>query len=659
MSLGGIAIAIGAMVDAAVVMIENAHKHLERWDHANPGKALQGPERWRVIGDSAAEVGPALFFSLLIITLSFIPVFTLEAQEGRLFSPLAFTKTYAMAAAAGLSVTLIPVLMGYLIRGRIPSEQANPLNRWLIAIYRPLLDVVLRAPKLTIAIAAFIAIVSLWPLQHIGAEFMPRLDEGDLLFMPSALPGLSTGKASELLQQTDRLIKTVPEVASVYGKAGRAETATDPAPMEMFETTIQFKPREQWRAGMTTDKLIEELDRIVRVPGLANIWVPPIRNRIDMLATGIKSPVGVKVAGTDLAEIDRTTAEIERVLKDVPGVSSALAERLTGGRYVDVNIRRDDAARFGMNIADVQSVITTAVGGENIGETVEGLQRFPINVRYPREIRDSVAKLRVLPIITERGQRLVLADVADIRITDGPPMLRSENARLSGWVYVDIRGRDLRSAVRDMQAAVAKSVKLAPGYSVSWSGQFEFLERATAKLKLVVPFTLLIIFVLLYLIFKRASEAALLMATLPFALVGGIWLLYVLDYNLSVAGAVGFIALAGVSAEFGVIMLLYLRTAWDERVAQGKTSNEDLLDAIREGAVLRVRPKAMTVAVILGGLFPIMWGTGTGSEVMQRIAAPMVGGMITAPLLSMFVIPAVYLLMRRRKVAAAPAHALT
>jgi Cu(I)/Ag(I) efflux system membrane protein CusA/SilA len=649
MSLGGIAIAVGAMVDAAVVMIENAHKHLERWDHAHPGEALQGQERWRVIGDSAAEVGPALFFSLLIITLSFIPVFTLQAQEGRLFAPLAFTKTYAMAAAAGLSVTLIPVLMGYLIRGRIPSEQANPLNRWLIAIYRPLLDGVLRAPKLTIVVAAIIAVLSLWPLQHIGGEFMPRLDEGDLLFMPSALPGLSTGKASELLQQTDRLIKTVPEVASVYGKAGRAETATDPAPMEMFETTIQFKPRDQWRAGMTTDKLVEELDRIVKVPGLANIWVPPIRNRIDMLATGIKSPVGVKVAGTDLAEIDRTTAEIERVLKDVPGVSSALAERLTGGRYVDVNIRRDDAARYGMNIADVQSVITTAVGGENIGETVEGLQRFPINVRYPREIRDSVAKLRVLPIITERGQRLVLSDVADIRITDGPPMLRSENARLSGWVYVDIRGRDLRSAVRDMQAAVAKGVKLAPGYSVSWSGQFEFLERATARLKIVVPFTLLIIFVLLYLIFKRVSEAALLMATLPFALVGGIWLLYLLGYNLSVAGAVGFIALAGVSAEFGVIMLLYLKTAWDERVAQGKTSNDDLLDAIREGAVLRVRPKAMTVAVILGGLFPIMWGTGTGSEVMQRIAAPMVGGMITAPLLSMFVIPAVYLLMRRNK----------
>jgi copper/silver efflux system protein len=649
MSLGGIAIAIGAMVDAAVVMIENAHKHLERWGHEHPGETLQGEARWRVIGDAAAEVGPALFFSLLIITLSFIPVFTLEAQEGRLFSPLAFTKTYAMAAAAGLSATLIPVLMGYLIRGRIPDEKTNPLNRFLIALYRPLLNVVLKVPKLTLGVAAVALVASLWPLQHIGGEFMPRLDEGDLLYMPSALPGLSAGKAGELLQQTDRLIRTVPEVASVFGKAGRAETATDPAPLEMFETTIQFKPREQWRPGMTQDKLVEELDRIVKVPGLANIWVPPIRNRIDMLATGIKSPVGVKVAGTDLATIDRVSGEIEKVLKDVPGVSSALAERLTGGRYVDVTIDRDAAARFGMNIADVQSVIASAVGGDTIGETVEGLQRFPINLRYPREIRDSLEKLRKLPVVTERGARLVLSDVADIRITDGPPMLRSENARLSGWVYVDIRGRDLRSAVLDMQRVVGEKVALPPGYSISWSGQFEFLERATAKLKVVVPFTLLIIFVLLYLTFRRFDEALLIMATLPFALVGGIWLLWLLSYNLSVAGAVGFIALAGVAAEFGVIMLLYLRQAWDERVAAGTTSTEDLLDAIREGAVLRVRPKAMTVAVILAGLFPIMWGTGTGSEVMQRIAAPMVGGMITAPLLSMFVIPAAYLLMRRRR----------
>jgi len=540
------------------------------------------------------------------------------------------------------------VLMGYLIRGKIPDERKNPINRALIAVYRPLLDRVLRAPKVTIVVAGLVMLSTLWPLQRIGGEFMPKLDEGDLLYMPTALPGLSAGKAAELLQQTDRLIKTVPEVASVYGKAGRAETATDPAPMEMFETTIQFKPRDQWRQGMTPDKLVEELDRVVKVPGLANIWVPPIRNRIDMLATGIKSPVGVKVAGVDLAEIDSVTAQIERVLKDVPGVSSALAERLIGGRYVDVNIRREAASRFGLNIADVQSIISSAVGGDNVGETVEGLQRFPINVRYPREIRDSLEKLRTLPIITERGMRLVLSDVADIRVTDGPPMLRSENARLSGWVYVDIRGRDLRSAVQDMQRAVAEQVKLPAGYSVSWSGQFEFLERATAKLKVAVPFTLMIIFVLLYLTFKKFGDALLIMATLPFALVGGIWLLYLLGYNLSVAGAVGFIALAGVAAEFGVIMLLYLKKAWDERVAEGKTGVADLLDAIRDGAVLRVRPKAMTVAVILGGLLPIMWGGGTGSEVMQRIAAPMVGGMITAPLLSMFVVPAVYLLMRRR-----------
>ena len=648
MSLGGIAIAIGAMVDAAVVMIENAHKHIERWHHTHPDEDLRGEAQWRVIGDAAVEVGPALFFSLLIITLSFIPVFTLEAQEGRLFSPLAFTKTYAMAAAAGLSVTLIPVLMGYLIRGRIPAEQKNPLNRFLIATYRPLLDTVLRWPRVTIAVAVLLLAATAWPMLRIGGEFMPPLDEGDLLFMPTALPGLSVGKAAELLQQTDRLIKTVPEVLTVHGKAGRAETATDPAPMEMFETTIQFKPKSEWRAGMTPDKLVEELDRIVKVPGLSNIWVPPIRNRIDMLATGIKSPVGVKVSGADLAEIDRITGEIERAVKNVPGVSSALAERLTGGRYIDISINRDAAARFGLNIADVQSVVASAIGGENVGETVEGLQRFPINVRYPRETRDSLEKLRRLPFVTERGARLVLGDVADIRITDGPPMLRSENARLSGWVYVDIRGRDLKSAVQDMQQAVAAQVKLSQGYSVSWSGQFEYLERATAKLKVVVPFTLLIIFVLLYLTFKRFDEALLIMLAMPFSLIGGFWLLYLLGHNLSIASAIGFIALAGVTAEFGVIMLLYLKQAWDERLARGDDTPPALLDAIREGAVLRVRPKAMTVAVILAGLLPILWGGGTGSEVMQRIAAPMVGGMVTAPLLSMFVIPAAYWLMRRR-----------
>ncbi|HET9580113.1 MAG TPA: CusA/CzcA family heavy metal efflux RND transporter, partial [Usitatibacter sp.] len=654
MSLGGIAIAIGAMLDAAVVMIENAHKHIEAWRHAHPGQELRGDEQWRVIGDAAAQVGPALFFSLLIITLSFIPVFTLEAQEGRMFSPLAYTKTYAMAAAAGLAVTLIPVLMGYLIRGRIPEETRNPLNRGLIALYRPLLEAVLRFPKVTLLVALVLAVVTLWPASRLGGEFLPPLDEGDLLYMPSALPGLSAGKAAQLLEQTDRLIRTVPEVARVFGKAGRAETATDPAPLEMFETTIQFKPREQWRAGMTPDKLVEELDRIVKVPGLSNIWVPPIRNRIDMLATGIKSPVGVKVAGTDLATIDRITAEMERVLKKVPGVTSAFAERLAGGRYIDVNIDRDAASRYGLNVADVQSVVSAAIGGDNIGETVEGLQRFPINLRYPREVRDSVENLRNLPVLTERGAQIRLGDVAQIRISDGPPMLKSENARLSGWIYVDIHGRDLSSAVRGMQQAIAREVKLPAGYSVTWSGQFEYLERALEKLKVVVPATLVIIYVLLYLTFRRGDEALLIMATLPFALVGGFWLLYALGHHVSIASAVGFIALAGVAAEFGVVMLLYLKEAWERRLASGEPASvETLLAAIREGAVLRVRPKAMTVAVVLAGLMPIMFGTGTGSEIMQRIAAPMVGGMVTAPLLSMFVVPAAYFLMRRRELARA------
>ena len=646
MSLGGIAIAIGAMVDAAVVMIENAHKHIEAWNHAHPGEELRGEAHWRVIGDAAAEVGPALFFSLLIIVLSFVPVFTLEAQEGRMFAPLAFTKTYAMAAAAGLSVTLIPVLMGYLVRGRIPQERDNPVSRVLIAGYRPLLAQVLRHPKATLAIAALVALAALWPLSRLGTEFMPPLDEGDLLYMPSALPGLGAGKAAELLQQTDRMIKTVPEVASVFGKAGRAETATDPAPLEMFETIIQFKPRDQWRAGMTPERLVEELDKAVRVPGLSNLWVPPIRNRIDMLATGVKSPVGVKVSGASLQEIDRIAGQIERAVGKVPGVTSALAERLNGGRYIDIKIDRDAASRYGMNVAEVQGIVAAAIGGDNIGETVEGRQRFPINVRYPRELRDSVEKLRELPVLTERGAQIRLGDVAAIAITDGPPMLKSENARLSGWVYVDIRGRDLGSAVREMQRVVAKEVALPAGYSVSWSGQFEYLERAAGKLKIVVPATLAIIFVLLYLTFRRADEAALIMGTLPFALAGGIWLLWLLGHNLSVASGVGFIALAGVSAEFGVIMLLYLKNAWE---ASGDRSEAGLLAAITDGAVLRVRPKAMTVAVIIAGLVPIMIGSGTGSEVMQRIAAPMVGGMITAPLLSMFVVPAIYLLLRRRE----------
>ncbi|HZP92858.1 MAG TPA: efflux RND transporter permease subunit [Burkholderiales bacterium] len=651
MSLGGIAIAIGAMVDAAVVMIENAHKRIEAWHRAHPGEQLAGGAQWNVIGDAAAQVGPALFTSLLIITFSFIPVFTLEAQEGRLFSPLAYTKTYAMAAAAGLAVTLVPVLMGYLIRGKVPEERKNPLNRALIALYRPLLDKVLAFPKTTLMVALSILLATAYPAARIGGEFMPPLDEGDLLYMPSALPGLSAGKASELLQQTDRLIKTVPEVASVFGKAGRADTATDPAPLEMFETTIQFKPRGQWRPGMTPDRLVEELDRIVKVPGLSNIWVPPIRNRIDMLATGIKSPVGVKVAGTDLLEVDRIAAQIERAVKTVPGVTSAFAERLAGGRYIDVRIDRDRAARYGLNIADVQTIVSAAIGGDDIGETVEGLQRFPINVRYPRELRDSIEKIRDLSVLTERGAQIRLGDVAAIGVADGPPMLKSENARLSGWVYIDLHGRDLSSAVREMQQVVAQAIRLPPGTSLSWSGQFEFLERATAKLKIVVPATLLIIFILLYLTFRRFLEALLIMATLPFALVGGFWLIFLLGYNMSIASAVGFIALGGVAAEIGVVMLIYVNQAVVDREKEGQLNDaQQLARAIVEGAALRVRPIAMTVAVIIAGLLPVMWGTGTGSEVMRRIAAPMVGGMVTAPLLSMMVLPAAYFLIHRRRV---------
>src|SRR2546428_1110992 len=632
MSLGGIAIAIGAMVDAAVVMIENAHKRLEAWHHVHPDAPLASEERWGVIGEAAAQVGPALFVSLLIITFSFVPVFTLEAQEGRLFSPLAYTKTYAMAAAAGLAVTLIPVLMGYLIRGRIPAEGKNPLNRGLIALYRPLLSRVLASPKTTLSVALLILVASVYPATHIGGEFMPPLDEGDLLYMPSALPGISTGKAAELLQQTNRLIKTVPEVASVFGKAGRAETAPDPAPLEMFETTIQFKPRSQWRPGMTPEKLVEELDRTVKVPGLSNIWVPPIRNRIDMLATGIKSPVGVKIAGTDLQAVDRIAAEVQRVVREVPGVSSTFAERLSGGRYIDVKIDRDRAARYGLNIADVQSIVSAASGGDNIGETAEGLQLFPINLRYPREVRDSVEKIRELPVLPDRGAQIRLGDVAAIGISDGPPMLKSENARLSSWVYIDLQGRDLSSAVREMQRVVARDVKLPPGYSISWSGQFEFLERATAKLKIVVPATLLIILVLLYLTFRRFGDALLIMATLPLALVGGFWLLFALGYHMSIAAAVGFIALGGVAAEIGVGMLLYVNQAVSNRADEDRLNRrERLAEAIIEGAALRMRPIAMTVAVIIAGLLPIMFCSGTGSEGLRRIAAPLIGRMVTAP----------------------------
>ena len=640
MSLGGIAIAIGAMVDAAIVMIENAHKKLE-------GSSAEGEARWRLIGEAAAEVGPALFFSLLVITLSFVPVFALEAQEGRLFSPLAYTKTYAMGAAAILSVTLIPVLMGYLIRGRIPEERTNPINRWLIAAYRPLLAAVLRFPKLTIFAALLALGATAYPVSRLGGEFLPPIYEGDLLYMPTALPGISPAKAAELLHQTDKLIATVPEVKRVFGKIGRAESATDPAPLEMVETTVQLKPREEWRPGMTVDKLVEELDALVKLPGLSNIWIPPIRNRIDMLATGIKSPLGIKVSGSTLAEIERAAEAIERVVKDVPGVSSALAERVTGGRYIQVDVNREAAARFGLSVTDVQSVVTAAIGGENIGETIEGRRRFPINVRYPRELRDSVEKLSALPVVTEGGAQIALGSVARIAIADGPPSIRSENARLSGWIYVDIRGRDLSSVVADAKRAVEANVKLPPGVSVAWSGQFEYLERAVKRLLVVVPFTGAIIFLLLYLTFRRFDEALLLMIVPPFAMIGGFWYVWALGHNLSVAGAVGFIALAGVAAEFGVVMLLYLKNAIEARGRD--VTHAQLIEALDEGAVQRVRPKAMTVAVILAGLAPLMWSHGTGSEVMQRIAAPMIGGMITAPLLSMFVIPAAYYLMRRRR----------
>ena len=647
MSLGGIAIAVGAMVDAAVVMIENAHKHLERWAHDHPGQKIGDRERWEEISAAAVEVGPALFLSLLIITFSFIPVFTLQGQEGRLFAPLAFTKTYAMAAAALLSITLIPVLMGYLIRGRIPAENANPINRALSAVYAPALNWVLERPRATLVIAVLVFATTLVPVSRLGGEFMPALDEGDLLYMPSALPGLSAAQASALLQRTDRLIKTVPEVDSVFGKAGRAESATDPAPLEMFETTIRFKPRDQWRPGMTPERLVEELDRIVAVPGLTNVWVPPIRNRIDMLATGVKSPIGVKVSGANLGQLDRVAQEIARVAKTVPGVSSALAERLTGGRYVDVRIDRVAAGRYGLNIDDVQALVSGAIGGQVVGETVEGLARYPISVRYPRELRGDLDALRALPILTPSLQQITLGAVAQVTISEGPPMLKSENGRPITLVYVDVRGRDLSSVVADLRRAVAQDVKPVAGVDISYSGQFEYLQRAVDRLKIVVPATLLIIFVLLYLTFRRFDEAALIMGALPFALTGGFWALYLLGFNQSVATGVGFIALAGVSAEFGVVMLIYLKQALAER--RGRLDDAGLVAAIREGALLRVRPKAMTVAVILAGLFPILVGHGAGSEVMSRIAAPMIGGMLSAPLLSMFVVPAAYLLIERRR----------
>ncbi|AEI37448.1 efflux RND transporter permease subunit [Zymomonas mobilis] len=650
MSLGGIAIAIGAMVDAAIVMIENMHKVLEQWKHNHPNIQPSPADYWHISEIAALEVGPALFSSLAIITLSFVPVFSLEAQEGRMFSPLAFTKTYAMAVSAGLGITLVPVLMGYFIRGNIPDEKANPLNRWLIAGYEPILAFVLKKPKSILLMAALLLAVTAYPLARLGSEFMPSLDEGDLLYMPTALPGISVQSATTLLQQTDRLIKTIPEVETVFGKAGRAETATDSAPMTMLETTIRFKPKAQWRAGMTMDKLVKELDNTVKIPGIANVWVPPIRNRLDMLSTGIKTPVGIKVNGNDINQIESVAEQIERAVRHVPGVTSSLAERLTGGRYIDINIDRKKAARYGVSVQELQSLVATLIGGENIGETIEGRERYPINVRYPRELRDSVQAIRDLPVVAESGAQISLSELASVTVAEGPPMLKSENARLSDWVYVDLRGRDLKSAVIDMQKAVDQQVKLPQGISLSWSGQFEYMERATARLKIVLPFTLAIIFLLLYMTFSRVRDALMIMGSLPFALIGGVWLLYILGYNLSVAAAVGFIALAGVAAEFGIIMVLYLNQAVAKyQKEEGALTDEKIHQAIHEGAVLRVRPKVMTVATIMAGLLPIMWGSGTGSEVMRRIAAPMIGGMVTAPLLSMLVIPAIYSLLRHNQ----------
>jgi Cu(I)/Ag(I) efflux system membrane protein CusA/SilA len=651
LSLGGIAIAVGAMVDAAVVMIENAHKHLEHF-HARTGREPDATERWSLMATAAGEVGPALFISLLVITLSFVPVFALQAQEGRLFSPLAYTKSYAMAAAAGLSITLVPVLMGYLIRGRIRAERDNPLNRGLIALYRPVLDGVLRHPRLVLAGAGLLLLSGLVPMSQLGSEFMPPLEEGTLLYMPTALPGLSAGKASELLQQTDRMIRTVPEVAHVFGKAGRAETATDPAPLEMFETTVTFKPRSQWRPGMTPAKLRGELDRAVQVPGLTNLWVPPIRNRIDMLATGIKSPIGIKVSGPDLATLAILGDRIEQVARTVPGVGSALAERVEGGRYLDVHVSPDAAMRYGLSQADVQRVIATVVGGQPIAETIQGRERYPIVVRYPAVWRDSPAALAALPWVTPAGVQVTLGQLAQLSFAPGPPMIKSDNGRLVSYVYVDVAGRDLGSVVEDLQAAVAKQVRLPAGYAIAWSGQYEYLARAMARLRWVVPATLLIIFGLIFLVFRRASEAGLILCSLPLALVGGLWLVWLVGHAVSVATLIGFIALAGVAAEFGIIMLLYLRHAWERQLATNPQAGFDELDAaIRDGAVQRVRPKAMTVAVILAGLLPLFIGAGAGSEIMQRIAGPMIGGMVTAPLLSMLVIPAAYRLLIRRRLA--------
>ncbi|OXX54322.1 CusA/CzcA family heavy metal efflux RND transporter [Vibrio sp. V12_P9A6T4] len=649
MSLGGIAIAIGAMVDGAIVMIENVHKHVER-------TPLTDKNRWQVIGKAAEEVGAPLFFSLLIITLSFVPVFALEGQEGKMFSPLAFTKTYAMAAAAGLAITLVPVLMGYFVRGNIISEHKNPVNKGLVALYRPLLNLSLRYPKSMIVLALALMASAYYPMSKLGSEFIPPLDEGDLMYMPTTYPGISIGKARELLQQTNKLIKTVPEVKTVWGKMGRAETATDPAPLTMIETVIQLKPRDQWREGVTTELLRKEFDSLVQFPGLTNAWVMPIKTRIDMLATGIKTPIGIKIAGPDLKQIETIGAQLEPILNRVQGTASVYAERVAGGRYVTIDINRLQAARYGLSIKDVQQVVSTAVGGMNVGETIEGLERYPINVRYPQDYRDSVVKLQNLPLVTQNGARLALADVADIRYEDGPPMIKTENARPNGWVFVDIDGRDLGSYVAEAQQAVAEQLQLPAGYSLVWSGQYEYMERAKARLSVVAPITIAIIMLLLYFSFRRIGEVLIIMATLPLAMVGGVWLMHYLGYNFSIAVGVGFIALSGVAVEIGVIMLVYLNQAWHYKKIDAQENgavidSQDLINAIGEGAGQRVRPVMMTVLTVIIGLIPIMYGTGTGSEVMQRIAAPMIGGMASALLLTLLVLPAVFKLWKNREIA--------
>lgn len=638
MSLGGIAIAIGAMVDGAIVMIENVHKHMEQ-------TPLTNENRWKVIGEASAEVGPAIFFSLLIITMSFLPVFALEAQEGRMFAPLAYTKTYAMAAAAALAITLVPVVMGYFIRGKVLAEQANPINRWLSQGYIPLLKCVLAWPKVTLTLAFIVTVVGFLPLKYLGSEFIPPLDEGDLMYMPTTATNISVGKTREILQQTDKLIRTVPEVKNVFGKAGRADSATDPADLVMMETTIQLKPQSEWRPGMTQEKLREELDSLIQFPGLTNAWVPPIKTRTDMLATGIKTPVGIKIAGPDLKVIQKIGQQLEKIVGSVEGASSVYAERVAGGRYVKVDIDRLKAARYGLNIADVQAVLATAVGGMDVGQTIEGRERYPINIRYPQSYRDSVASLELLPLITPKGERIALADVARIYISDEAPMLRSENARLNGWVYVDISNRDIGSFVADAKKMVGEQLVLPAGYSITWSGQYEYMERAKARLTYVVPLTVAIIVLLLYLAFRRVQEVLLILTTLPLAIVGGIWYVWLAGFNMSVAVGVGFIALAGVAVETGVLMLIYLNHAWDDLVKNDKLDNAGLHGAVIHGAAMRLRPKMMTVVTIIAGLLPIMWSHGTGSEVMQRIAAPMIGGMVSALVLTLLVLPA-YLFTR-------------